>query len=294
MSILSTARTWSRMVRLSHSVFALPFAFAGAALAARGHGIGWSQFTWIVVAMIAARNAAMGFNRLVDHEIDARNPRTAARELPIGALGRGAVWTFTVALSAVFVIAAFRLNPLCGWLSPAALAIVLGYSLTKRFTWASHLVLGLGLAIAPVGGWLAVRGSFDAIPWILALAVGCWVAGFDVVYACQDVEFDRREGLRSIPARFGTAPALFVARTLHVAAVVLLASVAPVAGLHPTYWLGVVSIAGLLAFEHRLVRSDDLSRVGVAFFRMNATVAIVYLATVLLAVWLESSAGGGA
>ena len=212
---LAAVRIWARMVKFGHSLFALPFALAGAALAAAEYGVGWSQVGWIVVAMIGARNAAMGFNRLADQAYDARNPRTAERELPAGRLSRGAVWVFTVLLSALFVLAAIRLNPLCGILSPLALAIVFGYSFTKRFTWASHLFLGLALAIAPVGGWLAVAGRFDGTEWLLAVAVSSWVAGFDVVYACQDVDFDRAAGLHSIPARFGVAGALIVARSLH-------------------------------------------------------------------------------
>ena len=209
---LETVRTWGRMVKFSHSLFALPFAFSGAALAAAGHGISARQVFWIVVAMLGARNAAMGFNRLADHVLDGRNPRTAGRELPRGALSRGAVWAFTGALSALTVIAAFQLNTLCGVLSPVALLIVMGYSYSKRFTWASHGWLGLGLAVAPVGGWLAVRGSFAPTPWLLAAGVLTWVAGFDTVYACQDVEFDRGEGLHSIPARFGVGAALVVGR----------------------------------------------------------------------------------
>jgi len=188
---IEAARSWGRMVKFAHSIFALPFALSGAALAAAEVGITWWEVFWIVVAMVCARNAAMGFNRLADHRLDALNPRTAGRELPRGALSRGSVWAFTVALSAGLIFAAFMLNPLCGWLSPVALAIVFGYSFTKRFTWASHLVLGLALAVAPVGGWLAVSGRFSWVAWLLGLAVLLWVAGFDIVYACQDVEFDR-------------------------------------------------------------------------------------------------------
>jgi len=271
------------MVRFSHSVFALPFALSGAALAAARHGARIEQVVWIVVCMIAARNAAMGFNRLVDHRIDARNPRTAGRELPRGALSRGAVAAFTAVLAAAFVFAAYRLNPLCGRLSFPALAVVLGYSFTKRFTWASHAVLGLGLAIAPVGGWLAIAGSFAATPLWLALAVLCWVAGFDVIYACQDEAFDHREGLHSVPARFGIRPALAVARALHAIALAALVAVGPAAGLGPAYWVGLVVIAMILVWEHRLVRPDDLSRLGVAFFNMNGIISVMYLVVVLIA-----------
>ncbi len=284
--ILAAVRTWGRMVKFSHSVFALPFALSGATLAAARHGVTLSTVLWIVVAMGAARNAAMGFNRLVDHSFDARNPRTSSRELPAGALSRGAVWAFTVALAALFVFAAFRLNLLCGLLSPVALAIVFGYSFTKRFTWASHVVLGLSLAIAPVGGWIAVAGSFARTPWLLSLAVLCWVAGFDVIYACQDVEFDRREGLHSFPARFGVGTALAAARALHAGAVVAMAAVGLAADLHGAYWIGLALIVALLVWEHRLVREDDLSRLGVAFFSMNGVVSVMYLLVVLVATLL--------
>jgi 4-hydroxybenzoate polyprenyltransferase len=275
------------MVKLSHSVFALPFALAGASLAAAQAGITARQVAWIIVAMVAARNAAMGFNRLADHADDARNPRTAGRELPRGRLSRRAVWAFTVALAALFVVAAFMLNPLCGGLSFVALAVVFGYSYTKRFTWACHLALGLSLAMAPVGGWLAVTGRFSAVAWLLGAAVLMWVSGFDVVYACQDLEFDRSTGLHSIPARFGLARALTVARGLHVGALAALAGVGVLADLHPVYWAGFTVVGLLLAYEHRLVRGNDLSRLGVAFFNMNGVIAIVYLASVLLAALLR-------
>jgi 4-hydroxybenzoate polyprenyltransferase len=274
------------MVKLSHSLFALPFALSGMALAAAGHGVTASQVLWIVVAMIGARNAAMGFNRLADHDIDRRNPRTASRELPKGALSRTAVWAFTIALAALFAFAAFRLGPLTGALSPLALAIIFGYSYTKRFTWASHLVLGLALAMAPVGGWLAVRGSFAVAPWLLGAAVLLWVAGFDVVYSCQDVDFDRREGLRSIPARFGIARALLLARLLHAGAFAALAAVGVAADLHPVYWVGLGVIGMVLVWEHRLVRADDLSKLGVAFFNMNGIISVAYFVVVVAAVLL--------
>ena len=286
MSPIRTARTWGRMVKFSHSIFALPFALSGAALAAAETGIGWRQVFWIVVAMVGARNAAMGFNRLADHRLDAINPRTAERELPRGRLSRGAVWAFTLVLAALFVLAAFMLNPLCGWLSPLALAIIFGYSFTKRFTWASHLVLGLSLAIAPVGGWLAVSGKFSWVAWLLGAAVLFWVAGFDVVYACQDVDFDNRHGLLSIPASFGVPRALLLARLFHIGALAALAGVGWLAALHPVYWLGWLTIGLLLAWEHRLVRADDLSRIGVAFFNMNGVISVLYLAVVLIAVLL--------
>jgi 4-hydroxybenzoate polyprenyltransferase len=274
------------MVKFSHSIFALPFALSGAALAAARYGISWRQTVWIVVAMAAARNAAMGFNRLADHAIDARNPRTAGRELPRGALTRGAVWTFTATLSGLFVVASFQLNALCGALSVPALLVVFAYSLTKRFTWASHLVLGLSLAIAPVGGWLAIAGHFTAVPLWLALAVGFWVAGFDTIYACQDEAFDRRAGLFSIPARFGVRRALVMARVFHGVALAAMAAVGVVASLHGVYFLGLVIVAIVLIVEHRLVRADDLSKVGVAFLNANGLISMLYFGVVLASLLL--------
>ncbi|HKQ62284.1 MAG TPA: UbiA-like polyprenyltransferase [Candidatus Polarisedimenticolaceae bacterium] len=288
---LDTVRLWGRMVKFSHSVFALPFALSGVALAATHHGVTARQLGWIVVAMVAARNAAMGFNRLADHALDARNPRTAARELPSGRLRRGAVWSFTLALAALFLFAAARLGPLCGALGPLALAIVFAYSYTKRFTWASHLVLGLALAMAPVGGWVALAGRFSATAWMLALAVLSWVAGFDVIYACQDVDFDRSAGLHSIPARFGVRRALGLARLLHAVTAAGLAAVGLLERLHPIYWLGWAAIVALLGWEHRLVRPGDLSRLGAAFFNMNGVIGVLYLATVLVAVLLPRLVG---
>jgi 4-hydroxybenzoate polyprenyltransferase len=284
-SLAGRVVAYGRMVRLPHSVFALPFALTAAALAARRSGITAHQVVWIVVAMVAARSAAMGFNRLVDHSLDARNPRTAARELPRGVLTRGEVVVFVAFSSAVFVVAAAMLNPLCLALSPVALVIVFGYSYTKRVTSASHLVLGLALAVAPVGAWLAVSGRFALAPVVLALAVMLWVAGFDTIYACQDVEFDCGEGLHSLPVRLGIARALWVARGMHVLAGGLLVSIYWLVPLHPLYILGVAGIAVLLAREHTLVRSDDLSRVMHAF-NLNGWVSLGYLAVAVAASWL--------
>jgi 4-hydroxybenzoate polyprenyltransferase len=281
--IPDTVRTWARMVKFSHSIFALPFALSGAALAAARYGGSLRQLGLIVLAMVSARNAAMGFNRLADHAIDARNPRTAERELPRGALSRGAVWAFTLALAAIFVAAAFALNPLCGALSPVALAVVFGYSYTKRLTWASHLVLGLSLAIAPVGGWVAVAGRFDVVPWILAAAVLFWVAGFDTIYALQDEAFDRAEALHSIPARFGVRRALWLARGFHALAFAAMIAVGFAARLHPAYFVGLAVVLAVLVWEHRLVRQDDLSRIGVAFLNANGIISLLYLGVVLLA-----------
>ncbi|HSD25682.1 MAG TPA: UbiA-like polyprenyltransferase [Vicinamibacteria bacterium] len=285
MSLIARAAAYGRMIRFSHSVFALPFALTSVALAARAGGITWRQVFWIVVAMVSARSAAMGFNRLADQWIDARNPRTASRELPRGVLSRSEVWAFFWVSVAVFLLAAAQLNGLCLALAPVALSIVLGYSYTKRFTAASQLVLGLSLAVAPVGAWLAIRGRFDAVPLALGLAVVLWVAGFDTIYACQDVEFDRREGLRSIPASLGVRRALLVARALHVLAVVVLLSLYALAPLHALYLAGVGAVAGLLAYEHTLVRPDDLSRVMQAF-NLNGWVSLGYFAFTAAAAWL--------
>jgi 4-hydroxybenzoate polyprenyltransferase len=273
------------MIKFSHSVFALPFALASLALAA-DEGLSLRQVFWILVAMVGARSAAMGFNRLADHGIDARNPRTAGRELPRGILSRAEVWAFVLVSASALVLAAGMLNPLCLALSPVALLVVFGYSYAKRFTALSHLILGLALGIAPVGAWLAVRGAFAPAPIVLGCAVLAWVAGFDTIYACQDADFDRREGLHSLPAKLGIGPALAVARVLHVAAVALLAALYGLAPLHPLYLLGVGAVAALLAYEHSLVRADDLSRVDVAFFTLNGWISVGYFGVTAAARWL--------
>ena len=284
-SVLERIAAYGRMIRFSHSAFALPFALTSAVLAAREGGVTVLPLFWIVVAMVSARSAAMGFNRLADHAIDGRNPRTAGRELPRGVLSRREAWVFVAISTAVFVLAAARLNPLCLALSPVALLIVFGYSYTKRFTAASPLVLGLSLAVAPVGAWLAIRGRFEAVPLVLGAAVVLWVAGFDTIYACQDADFDRREGLHSIPARLGVPRALLVARALHVGAILLLIGLFRLAPLHPLYLAGVAVVAGLLAWEHTLVRADDLSRVMQAF-NLNGWVSLGYFAFTAAAAWL--------
>ena len=273
---------YGRMIRFSHSVFALPFALSSAVIAA-GTGISGRQVAWILVAMVGARSAAMGFNRLADQPFDARNPRTAGRELPRGAISRGEVWVFVAASAATLVVAAAMLNPLCLALSPVALLIVFGYSYTKRFTALSHVFLGLALAVAPMGAWLAIRGRFEAPPVVLGLAVLFWVAGFDTIYACQDEAFDRAEGLHSLPARLGTRRALVLARLFHVIAVALLAAVYALAPLHPIYLAGVGVVAGLLIYEHSLVRADDLSRIDAAFFTVNGWISLGYFAVTLAA-----------
>lgn len=285
MTLLARATSYGRMIKLSHSVFAFPFALSSAALAARS-GFRWSQVFWILVAMVGARSAAMGFNRLADQTIDASNPRTAGRELPRGVLSRAEVWGFVLLSAAVLVGAAAMLNPLCLSLSPLALLIVFGYSYTKRFTAVSHLVLGLALSMAPLGAWLAVRGALAPSPLILAGAVLFWVAGFDTIYSCQDADFDRASGLHSLPARLGVARALTLARVFHLAAVALLAALFLVESLHVVYLPGVLAVALLLVYEHSLVKADDLSRVNAAFFTVNGWISLGYLAVTLAALAL--------
>jgi 4-hydroxybenzoate polyprenyltransferase len=273
---LSELGRYASLVRFSHSIFALPFALQGAWLAKRGVPTAWT-LAWIVLACVAARTAAMGFNRLVDQGIDARNPRTAARELPAGKLTRASVVILVVASSLVFVAAAFELNAACASFAPFVLLVLLSYSWTKRFTWACHAVLGLSLALAPLGAWLAVRGAIDAeaaTALLLAGAVLTWVAGFDLIYACQDAEFDRKARLHSIPARFGVARALQASRALHVLTVIFLALVWWRADLGWIYALSIALAAALLFLEQRVVRADDLSRVNLAFFTLNGWIGV--------------------
>jgi 4-hydroxybenzoate polyprenyltransferase len=282
--LLGRALAYGRMIRFSHSLFALPFALTSVALAA-SDGVRPGQVLWIVVAMVGARSAAMGFNRLADHSLDAKNPRTAGRELPRGALSRLEVGLFVALSAGALVLAAGMLNPLCLMLSPVALLIVFGYSYTKHFTALSHLFLGLALAVAPVGAWLAIRGRFALAPIVLALAVVAWVAGFDTIYACQDVEFDRGAGLHSLPARLGVGRALLVARGLHGVAVALLASLYGLVPLHSLYLAGVLVVGGLLVYEHSLVREGDLSQVMRAF-HLNGWVSLGYFFATVAARWL--------
>ena len=278
--------TYLSFIRFSHSVFALPFALTGALLAARRQPITWTHVAWIVVAMVAARSAAMGFNRLVDAEYDGKNPRTAMREIPRGRISRPAAGVFVAASAALFVGAAAQLKWICLVLSPVALAIVFWYSLAKRYTAYTQAFLGLAMAVAPVGGWLASGGPIDAAePWLLGLAVGLWVGGFDVLYACQDIEFDRAHGLRSIPTRFGVARSLAISRAMHVVAIGVMALLGLVASLGPVYLVGVGLVAVLLVYEQSLVSATDLSQVKRAF-DLNGYVGILYLATTAMAVYL--------
>ena len=284
-AMLKRLRTYASFVRFSHSVFALPFALTGALLAARGTAVTLTRVGWIVAAMVSARTAAMGFNRLVDARLDALNPRTAARELPRGTLSRAEALTLVVASSLVFVAVCAPLGRLCLALSPVALAIIFWYSLAKRYTSYTQLFLGLAMAVAPVGGWLAAGGRAGWEPWLLGFAIGAWVGGFDILYACQDLEFDRTQGLRSIPVRFGIATALLISRALHLVTVAALAALAGVVPLGPLYLGGVGGVAALLAYEQSLVRADDLSRVKQAF-ALNGYLGIFYLIVTALAVYV--------
>jgi len=275
---------YGSFVRFSHSVFALPFALAGALLAAQHTTVTWPTVAWILVAMVSARSAAMGFNRLVDARMDALNPRTATRELPRGAMTPREAAIFVIVASAVFVFAAWSLNPLCFALSPVALAIVFWYSLAKRYTTWTQLFLGLAMAVAPVGGWLAVGGRGGWEPWLLASAIGTWVGGFDVLYACQDLEFDRAHGLRSIPVRFGVPASLAISRVMHAIAVACLLALALVTQLGVVYLAGVAVVAAMLVYEQSLVRADDLSQVKRAF-DLNGYVGILYLVVLMVSLY---------
>jgi 4-hydroxybenzoate polyprenyltransferase len=289
----SRIRTVLEMIKFEHSVFALPFALTGALLAARyaepvQRWPSLWQLTWIVVAMVGARSAAMTINRIVDVSYDRLNPRTAGRALVTGALSLRFAWLFTLAAAAVLVLAAWQLNPLALALSPIALGVLLLYSYTKRFTTWSHVVLGFCLGMSPAAAWIAVAGSLDWRMVVLCAAVTLWVAGFDVLYACQDLEFDRSVGLYSVPRKFGVAGALRIARGMHVVMVLLLAWLAFSFALPWPAWAGVVVVAGLLAYEHSLVRADDLRRLDAAFFTVNGYISLLFLVSWGAAVWVGS------
>jgi 4-hydroxybenzoate polyprenyltransferase len=270
----------ANLVRLPHTVFALPFALVGVVLASHSAPITLSDVVWVVVAFTSARFAAMGFNRIVDREIDARNPRTRSREIPSGTMSVREASVAVAIASAVFFVAAWRLNLLCMVLAPLALAWVLLYSYTKRFTRWSHLVLGVGLSIAPVGGYLAITGQWSDPWWMLialAIAVATWSAGFDILYALQDVSFDRENGLYSVPSTFGEANALWIARVLHFVTIAALAIAGVGAGVGILYFAGVIVAGLLLLYEHSLVKANDFSRLDAAFFTMNGVISIVFL-----------------
>ncbi len=275
-----TAGDYFRLVKFSHSIFALPFALASAWLASGGLPP-LKTLALIVLCAVAARTAAMGFNRLVDHKLDAANPRTAGRELPAGVLSPPAVSVFVLISTAVFVLGAWALSPLCASLSPIVLLVLFGYSYAKRFTYFAHLILGLALGLAPLGAWLAVRGNFEGDLWppiLLAAAVTLWVAGFDLIYACQDAQFDRERGLHSIPARFGLERALWLSRMLHAPTAMRLVVFGLRAELGLAWWIGVLLSGALFIWQHRLVSARDLARVDMAFFTLNGWVGVGLLA----------------
>jgi 4-hydroxybenzoate polyprenyltransferase len=273
-------RTILEMIKFEHSVFALPFALTGALLAARARQHGWPtlrQILWIVIAMVAARSAAMTLNRIADLRYDKKNPRTKMRALATGALSVSFAWMFTLAAVALFFLAAWQLNPLALKLAPVAMAILFFYSFTKRFTTWSHFFLGFALGISPAAAWIAITGGLDWRMLILCAAVTLWVGGFDVLYACQDIEFDKQAGLFSVPRRFGIAAALMIARVVHAGVVLLLSWLAASFGLPWPAWAGIVVVAALLGYEHSLVKANDLSKLNAAFFTVNGYISMLFL-----------------
>jgi 4-hydroxybenzoate polyprenyltransferase len=281
-SALAQVSKFGRMIKFEHTLFALPFALAAAAIAARGHGLSLARLGGIVVAMAGARTAAMGFNRIVDRHIDAQNPRTAKREIPAGAISLRAAWALTLVATGVFVAAAAALGPLCLALSPIALFFLYGYSFTKRFTALCHLFLGLAIASGPAGAWIAVRGDFGWVPGLLMIAVGAWIAGFDILYALADRDFDRQAGLHSVPALFGVGGSLVLSALLHLVTAGALLALASVAHLGAPYLVGVAVVIALLAYEHAIVRPSDLSRLGIAFFNLNGYVSVAFFIATLV------------
>ncbi len=280
---------FGRMIKFSHTVFALPFALTSAVLASREYGMTWIQFFLVVAAMVGARTAAMGFNRIVDAKYDAMNPRTEQREIPSGKMSVGQAGFFVAAASVLLMAASYFLNAMCFYLSPLALVIVFFYSYTKRFTAYSHLFLGLALSLAPIGAWIAIAGGWNWGAILMGMTVLLWVAGFDIIYACQDLEFDIANSLYSIPSRFGIARALWFSRVMHGLTVVGLASIGVWFDLSWSYYTGIILIATILFYEQSLVRATDLSRVNMAFFNMNGIISLTFFfATLVDVVWLTS------
>ncbi|HZG57466.1 UbiA-like polyprenyltransferase [Paenibacillus sp.] len=282
---MNKVKVFLEMIKFEHTVFALPFAYMGAILAATtstGALPAWSDIGWITLAMVGARSAAMGLNRVIDAAFDAENPRTALRAIPAGLLSKKEVLVFISVSFALLFFAAAQLNPLCVRLLPVAVFFLTFYSYTKRFTWLCHVVLGVTIALAPLGGWVAVTGAFDPVALVLFGAVAFWVAGFDILYACQDVDFDRRRGLHSIPARFGVARALLIARSFHVLTAVGLVSIWAMADLGWAYAVGLGIAYAVLAYEHALVKPHDLSRINTAFMTMNGILSLVMFVFTLI------------
>jgi len=282
---LLKAAEFAEFVKIQHSVFALPFALLSAAVAGK-NGLSASQILWIVAAMVGARSSAMGFNRIADRHLDALNPRTTGRSLPSGRLSLLEAWVFVIASTALFVFSAAKLNRLALMLSPAALAVIWGYSFTKRFTALSHLVLGLALGIAPAGAWIAIRGSLELPAVILSAAVIFWVAGFDIIYACQDYSFDKRHGLHSIPARFGIATALKISEAMHIVTLLLFVWLKYVVGFGWIYTAALLAAGALLFVQHRMVRPDDLSRADAAFFTANGFLSLAFSGMAILDIYV--------
>jgi len=279
--------TTLEMIKFEHTLFALPFAFLGAIFAADGLPTLW-QIVWILLAMVGARSAAMTFNRIIDRDIDAKNPRTMNRELPSGKLSLNFAWAFLAASVVLFLLSAYMLNWLAFVLSPIALASILGYSFAKRFTTLAHLLLGWALAISPTGAWIAVRGAIDSeVPLLLSLFVLMWTAGFDVLYACQDLDYDKKAGLRSIPARFGIRNSLLIAKLFHVQAFIVLVLLYFVTGLGWPALVGVIAVAALMIYQHMLVKPNDLSRMNAAFFTANAFVSVILFVSFSSALFLS-------
>jgi 4-hydroxybenzoate polyprenyltransferase len=288
-SLMKALRDFLELIKFEHTIFALPFAYLGMLLAAGGWPT-WSQFLWITVAMAAARTVAMGFNRIADRWIDAHNPRTANRPLVSGAISLRTAWTGTLIAAAILTLAAWMLGPLTFRLLPVAFVFLFGYSFTKRFTWMSHFILGFTDGLAPLGAWAAIRGSLftpaDLPAWVLCGVVTFWIAGFDLIYACPDVPYDKQDGLQSVPARFGIPFALQLSTVLHLVTVLLLAWLGALMNLAWPYWIGWVIVAGLLVYEHRLVRPGDLSRINLAFFNINSYISLTLFAAILGSLYL--------
>ncbi|TCP54559.1 4-hydroxybenzoate polyprenyltransferase [Tumebacillus sp. BK434] len=289
---MSKIRLFLEMIKFEHTIFALPYAYIGMVMASYYTTQSWPPlmtFVWVTLAMVGARSAAMGLNRVIDAAIDARNPRTANREIPSGKIKSVEAWLFIIGSLALLGVSAYMLNPLCFALLPLAVAVLVLYPYCKRFTWACHLVLGLADSFAPLGGWIAVTGSFDMPSLLLAGAVAVWIAAFDIIYACQDVEFDKKNGLHSIPVRFGIAGGLRLSRMMHILTIVLFALVPLYVDLGIVYWIGVAAVAGLLWYEHRIISPNDMSRIDLAFFTVNsyvASVAFVFtLADIAISLW---------
>lgn len=274
--LIDKALTYGKMIRFSHTIFALPFAFSSVVFSSLFYRVTLEKIFWILIAMLGARSSAMGFNRIVDRRIDALNPRTKNRELPTGKISTIEASVFVIFFSALFIYAAYKLNPLCFYLSPVALAVIFFYSFTKRFTWLSHLFLGLSLGLAPVGAWLAVAGRFDLPPIILGFGVLTWIAASDIIYACQDYEFDVKHGLYSIPQKFGVEKALKISSVIHMLTFASFVSLKFLLDLGWIYTVGLILISFLLIYQHRIVKPNDLSKVNFAFNNINSLVSTAY------------------